>query len=484
MRAGTKLVLLMMFALLGVTSLSAQSEPLTVTGEAEVLFPEAIRFSASVDVEIDSLSGAVLVIAPTGLDEVRVEVLLPSGEDDPPEGIAYLWSPPDQDPPDLFSEIGYRWEIETLDGRRADFDGVLEFSDPRQPWLRVIDRTESIQLALPDGFVPERQLHDLLDLLNVNVGDLPSLRWAVYADVSPQCERSQEDDSLVAVAPQSGVSAPCRSGRAEVVYASSGYALIDLPGAGADALLERIVRAAYEPHWAGKDVPAWFIGGLADFYDPALKVEDLERLRRANRGGSLLPLAALNAEAPADPETAALWRAQRYSLVLYLADQVGFAGLFELARVPGANFEATLAERVGAPSGLLIAWEGWLFSRAAEAAYLLTPYQAPTATPPPPSPTAPPTATRTPSATPTPVLTLTHTVTAFPTVTPSHTPTAAPPTVTPRPPGSLRTPVPDQPTQNALVDVLARTDTRIALVTALLALVLILLIVTIRLDRR
>lgn len=69
-------------------------------------------------------------------------------------------------------------------------------------------------------------------------------------------------------------------------------------------------------------------------------------------------------------------------------------------------------------------------------------------------------------------------------MTPSHTPTAAPPTVTPRPPGSLRTPVPDQPTQNALVDVLARTDTRIALVTALLALVLILLIVTIRLDRR
>jgi hypothetical protein len=260
--------------------------------------------------------------------------------------------------------------------------------------------------------------------------------------------------------------------------------LVDLEGAGGDALLEQVVRAAYASHWAGKAVPDWFAGGLAEFYNPALKVEDLERLRRAGRGGALLPLSALNADAPTDPETSALWRAQRYSLVLYLADRLGYEGLYELARVPAADFEAALTERVGPSASVLIAWESWVFSRAAEAAYLLTPYQVPTATPLPPTATARPTETRTPSATPTPAMTLTRTATPFPTVAPSHTPTPAPPTMTPRPPGSLRTPIPDQPAQNAVVELLARAETRIILITALLALVLILLIVTIRLDRR
>jgi hypothetical protein len=484
MRAPTKFALLLMLALLGAIPLGAQSEPLTVTGEAEVLFPEAIRFSASVDAEIDSLSGAVLVIAPAGRDELRVDVTLDSGDDESSDVMEYLWPLPEQDPPEIFTEIRYRWEIEADDGRRGEVEGALDYNDPRQTWTHAADRTGAIQIALPADLSLEGRLQDLYDLLGANLPELPVLRWVVYDDVSPQCDRSPEDDSPVVVGLQSGTSLPCRPERAEALYEAGGYMLVDLEGAGGDALLEQVVRAAYASHWAGKAVPDWFAGGLAEFYNPALKVEDLERLRRASRGGALLPLSAVDADAPTDPETSALWRAQRYSLVLYLADRLGYEGLYELARVPAADFEAALTERVGPSASVLIAWESWVFSRAAEAAYLLTPYQVPTATPLPPTATARPTETRTPSATPTPAMTLTRTATPFPTVAPSHTPTPAPPTMTPRPPGSLRTPIPDQPAQNAVVELLARAETRIILITALLALVLILLIVTIRLDRR
>ncbi len=196
-------------------------------------------------------------------------------------------------------------------------------------------------------------------------------------------------------------------------------------------------------------MPAWFASGLAQLHHLRAQPMALELVRAAVRTGSHYALAELADDLPseADYQARALWEAQSYLLVLYLADRYGAGAPFDLAQnIPADDdgFAGALAALGGEDVDALWAgWNRWLFSPAAENAAGWTPYLLTT-----PTPTATPTATPLPptaTATHTPTITPTPTSTALvdqprPPVVAQLTPTRRrPPTNTPLPPGSLPT---------------------------------------------
>jgi hypothetical protein len=321
----------------------------------------------------------------------------------------------------------------------------LSGSAPRTP-------TPAPRLMIDNGYVTRLrgQLQPIYDLLAANTGGKPSFNFLVYTGrLTPDCDLNSKGEP-VAISVPSGASIPCDPVLAPIVLQASGYDVVQSPATAINNLLqpltEYMTRQFYAPLWAGKNVPNWFVVGLARFYDPSTKANLFPGLVTAARSERLLPLSAMAAPPGADPD---LWEAQSYGMTLYLADQLTVPGLFKFARDigSGASFDETYQAALGKPSTSLLAdFSSWLFSDRAGEAFGVSAYQAAT-----PTPTATPTATasNTPTATATPTITLTPTVTGTLSPTPppkrieTQTPTAfASPSITPRPMSDLFTPTP------------------------------------------
>jgi hypothetical protein len=256
-------------------------------------------------------------------------------------------------------------------------------------------------------------------------------------------------------------------------------------GASAEDLITaKLVREFYTPLWNGKAVPEWFLAGLEQLYSPTPKNPLLSPVQQAARAGTLLTLPEMELA-----DESALWRAQSFGMMLYLFDQLGMRGVFDLARVDAEDFPTAYESAIDTPlTALIPAWSQWIFSRSAESLYGITPYQPPT---PLPSPTLTPSTTRRPTLTPSPTFTPSlaatptprgvRTYTPPPTVTPSETLPPPPPTVTPRPPGSLQ---PLTPTPTALQVTLSQPGVQAGAITFLLLLLGLLVFVFIRLGNR
>ncbi len=303
------------------------------------------------------------------------------------------------------------------------------------------------------------------DLLAVNTGRQPRIHLLVLDDgVLPGCTRPEagEGVTLVEETPE-----PCAVSADDL----GGYALLE-PAPG-ETLERALAWALLERFYPLAEFPAWFASGLADFYAPSPKAERLLQLRNAARSNRLFSLAALEQSNP-DP----LWQAQSYGMILYILDRVGVGELFALAG-DVQDFPAAYQRHVGeAYTALLPNWQNWIFTRAAETAHGITPYQAPTLMP---TATPPPTETltATPAPTITPTVLTTSTRQRAPTVTPSHTPTPYPATVTPRPPGSpllVPTEVPAAP----LTVGLSQFNPVILLIALLLILILVYVVLSYR----
>jgi hypothetical protein len=318
-------------------------------------------------------------------------------------------------------------------------------------------------------------------LLEANTGRSLEAHLLIYP-FDPGCTPGDNPDTRIARG-QSGATVLCDAGIAEAVLA--GYELLFLQPdiTPEDLAVSTLVRAAYAPLWDGKGVPFWFADGLAQFYAPTPKNAFLPPVQQAARDNRLLSLAEMNAEAQAT-----LWRAQSLGMILYIADKIGYRGLYDLARVD-ADFSSAYEDALGTPlSSLLPAWQQWIFSRNAELVYGITPYSPPTPTPtdtpiPSPTPTVSPTASMTPTPTPAPTHTPrgVRTFVPAPTVTPSTTPTPLPPTITPRPPGSLPT---ITPTPTALQIAVAQPGVQAGVVAFLIVLLGLLVFLFIRLGNR
>jgi hypothetical protein len=293
-----------------------------------------------------------------------------------------------------------------------------------------------------------RGLSPIYDLLAINSSQKPSLNALIYP-FTPGCVQNAKGDS-VAISPITHIEIPCDATLAAIIFRASGYVVIQTESAGLNvmqaALVDYATRQFYETAWRGKNVPAWFQMGLAQFYTPGLKTRYVPLLTSAGRSGKLLSLEQMSA-AP-NQTNADLWQAQSYGMTMYIAGQVGVQGLFDLARnvSQSDSFAAAYEKATGKPLAALPSdFQTWIFTDAGSSAFAFTPYQAATATPTQ-TDTPTPIATAVPSETPTftltPTVTGVHTVTPYPTRTATRTPTPLPPTITPRPPGSLDTPTP------------------------------------------
>ncbi len=457
-------------------------------GAAEIIFPAAIRFTVNLTIPASEVASATLTLTPEGGDPLVIPVDLASAILNPDAAtadLAYLWTIPVDDLPPLFGQIEYSWSLTSTDGSTGTLDDLLVYADPHADWVRTVDPTGRFSLTAPRSMeLDPASLRQVYDLLRRNTGS--SRTYNLLLDDTPAYCTQRDDGTSYVSGEQSGVIVDCSDGIEAAVFA--GYDRLIVPaGAGAEAFaVATLVDAAYAPLWQDKSVPAWFVAGLEQFYDPANKYALLLPVQQAARQRTLYSLPALE---PSSSDT--LGQAQSYAQVLYVVDQVGVSGLIDLARINASDFATAYEQAVGQPiSALVPAISQWIFTRAAEAAFGVTPYQSPTDIPTatrtsPPTPF--PTITLTPS--PAPTLTFTPSVTprgirtyvAPPTVTPSTTATALPPTLTPRPPGSLPTPT---PIPSALQVAVSQPGVQAGLVTFLLLLLALLLFLYIRLGNR
>lgn len=423
----------------------------------EVIFPQAVRFSIVLARPASELASVVVAIRLEGRSALAFELDRQAAVvSEPYSELAYVWDFPASTPPRLFSTIRLEWQVVTRDGETARVSDELIFTDQRVPWVRLEGTPISLMLPAdglesPDAVLGRlsRELQPVYELLAANTGRTESFNAMVYAGIPPGCGWTDMDEPL-AVGPVSGLELPCDPAKAEAIFQNDAITIVESLSNGYNdvraALVDTLVRQSYG--W--RNVPDWFAAGLSAFYAPAPRPADLPRLIAAARSGTLFTLAEMTRRAvEADP---ALWQAQSYGLVVYIASQIGVPGLFDLARaaIEAESFEAALQSALNKSlTALLADWERWIFTAQAAGAFNFTPYQPPTATP---TPTVTATATRTPTptltptplpptATPTP-FGFAPTATLLPTARPTRTPTLAPATVTPRPPGSLNTPTP------------------------------------------
>jgi hypothetical protein len=526
-----KRLLLFLCCFLSVLSAAAQDatpEPnqgYILNAGAEIFFPQAVRFEVNVNLPADALNSAVLVVHPEGRSAVTIPVDISQNTvlKDPFARLSYTWTLPRDNPPRLFQNITFTWQLRSRDQGSAEFTNHVQFSDARVGW--VTDTAGPISLTLPmiaidragqavasqaqvaptliatakpqlastsaaatiapvqggassasqgnsaplSGSAPRTptpmprltidrgyaarlrgQLQPIYDLLAANTGGKPSFNFLVYTGrLTPDCDLNSKGEP-VAVSPQSGASIPCDSVLAAIVMQASGYDVVQSPASAISSLLqpltEYMTRQFYAPLWAGKNVPNWFVVGMAQFYNMSTKANLLPGLVTAARSDRLFPMTAMAAPPGADPD---LWAAQSYGMTLYLADQLTVPGLYKFARDIGtaASFDEAYQSALGKSSGALLTdFSNWLFSDRAAGAFTVSAYQAATATP-----TATPTATASNTATPTatPTITLTPTVTGTLSPTPPQKQVAtqrptliASPSITPRPMSDLFTATP------------------------------------------
>ena len=459
-----------------------------VSGDAEILFPEAIRFSVNLTIPATSLTSASLTITPEGHKPITIlvnaiQTALVYWE--PTGRIVYYWHIPLDDPLPLFSNVSYQWSFTAADGSVGTLNDSFTFSDPRVDWARSVDTKNQFSIAVP------RPLNSLLDsalqvnaLLRKTTSPTFHENIVLYDGLTPDCIPSTDNPKQLVVLSKDDKSIPCTDGITDALFRN--YRLLERP-TGADPedfLLGTLVQDAYSSLWKDKAVPAWFSDGLTQFYAPTLKSDLLAPAQQAARSGGLF-----NLEAMRTAQTTALWRAQSFGMVLYIADKITPQGLFDLARVNASDFTAAYQAAMGTSlSALIPAWQQWIFTRTAESVYGITPYQPATQTP-----TITPTASDTPSPSPTwtltpspsPTLTETpfgvRTYVPAPTVTPSDTLPPPTPSVTPRPPGSLPTAV---PTPTAFQETVAQPGFQAGVGTFLVLVLVLLVFLFLRLGNR
>jgi hypothetical protein len=344
----------------------------------------------------------------------------------------------------------------------------------------------------PDTAVIEQVLRDMgtiYDFLSENTGLSPSLNVLVYTNsLPPGCVQNGEGQS-VAIGPVSGVEIPCDSTLASIIIRTSGYDLVESNSDSLNgikkALTAYLTDEFYASLWAGKEVPAWFASGLAQFYTPGLKVTSYPPLLTAARNDNLFSLDMFD-EGPSSSEDLDLWQAQSYGLILYIADQIGVPRLFALARdiQDAETFADAYQSALNKPITALVSdFKNWVFTDQAASAFEVDIYQPATFTP-----TPSRTPTFTPTFTPTPTLTLTFTATVTgvltntptATFTPSSTPTPEPPTPTPRPPGSLNTPTPVPPQTINPVNALSNPVVALGILTVGLVVIAVIALILMR----
>ncbi|MBK8021398.1 MAG: hypothetical protein IPK19_08175 [Chloroflexi bacterium] len=485
------LVLTMAFHATDARTLAQINDELILAASADVLFPQAICFAIQLEVTAADVAESELRIEVDGQADRIFDVDPRTAAmvfEEPEARLRTLWIFSAEDAPELNDTITYRWDIRLTDGRTAQVDGAITFEDPRESWVEVQGPAERFLIVMPRRYARSGiDFSALYDLFRANTSAEPAVQWWIYPPaLEPGCQRIAQDngaDRLVATTANVDQTIDCD---AEALrWVSQGWSVVQVPAEETlDVFVGKLmIDAFYGAGWEGKQVPDWFREALGRLYSSTTQSVLLTEARSAARQGRLLPL-----EAMAETQETPTWQAQSYGLLAWLIDRIGVLGIFRLANVvAGASDFATAFEQVTGQSleGLIPAYEQWIFSREAEVAFGVSPFQAPT---PAPTATNTPTETRSPtpvstdspSATPTAEIVPTRTTAPTATRLPSATPLA--PSATPRPPGSLQTPTPvPVPREPSLLD---QPNFRMVTLGVLLVLLIVLVALLLRSGRR
>lgn len=435
--------------------------------EAVSLYPAALRFDLTIGRSADQIQSVILTVEIEGqpLDIIEIDVeedTLGSGDF---VELVYLYELSTGNAPPFLSVVEYSWLVSLVeDENQVDVPGALLFSDPRFQWDEVEDEAIDVTLIFPaDALDASNVLDDLrpvYDLLDQSTDRGTAFQFLLFPDDVPRNPCSlNENDELTITEPRTETDLICENAVLAQIFAERDATPVNVDFSDSEAtnrqFLEQMIPSFYNDLWNNPTVPEWFKTGLLNFYLPVARFGDLALLRSAARGNRLVTLDQLPASEPA------LRDAQSNGIVIFLADRFGVQTLFDFANATGdaESFNALYEETFGSTLDSLVpSVSSWLFTRSAESAFNYTPYQPTTQTPTPtesltPFPSTP---TNTPTATAT--ITPTATVTGFlsatplPSLTPSLTNTPRPPSITPRPAGSLldptATPIPSQGSSN------------------------------------
>jgi hypothetical protein len=429
-------------------TLDVTTDRLLFAPQVEVAFPAGVRFYIRVIARSEAIVSARLTLeransAARTIDLDLATTATRTGNIEEFTDLEYIWQITSDEVPRFFETINFRWSIRTAE-EVSTASGQFEFNDARLLWETARTSGDAMTVSLP----LERGLTRLIDvmqpvadLLETNFGPLQPAAFIVYSsDIDPTGCEEGEDDATVAFT-LSGIAIPCtEDDLATSIFAASelevvrvgNYTQSDMQNALTAALFDRTYRAL----WAEQQVPEWFAFGLTRIIAPTSSVDLLAIAQDATRSNRLLSLSEM-ATVPDEATALRDWQAQSLAMTLYIADQIGYTALFDLAQALQTRELSTLySQRSGQSiNALMPAFRDWLFTTQAEGAFRASVYAEATHTPAPRPTQTPFPATRTPrpqpSETPIPTITLT------PSPRPTSTPTAS---VTPRPPGSLATP--------------------------------------------
>lgn len=461
-----RLIVILLFAVLGgLLPLHAQNTSTVMQLREEVIYPMAIRLTATVPTSEDQITASRLYIIIDGEERDAVthdvaEVIVPQPPPPTPRPdqprptpvnetqLDYIYPLSAADPFPLFTPIQIIWEVTLESGIVMSAERRFTFEDQRLIWRYNPDPQAHLSTYYSVG-VHDRvnpvlaEVRGRYDALAAATGQTPHFEWILYLGIEPPgCVDA--DGTLLAVGPFSGYRLECREANARALLREAGLTAIRPPEDAdlTDYLYDILWHGFVDPLWDQAEVPAWFEDATRRFFEPTSKLTSLAPAIAAARTDSLFSLAEV--ENPPSNLDETVYAAQTYGMVAYMISRVGREGVYQLMREVG-NYD-TFAEAYQAVIGesltrIVQNWQTWIFTNNAASYYAITPYSASTPTPMPTS-----TATITPTATQTPTITPTATPTQptpIPTVTPSRTPSPLPPTNTARPPGSLDpTPIP------------------------------------------
>ena len=408
--------------------------------ETTLNFPVDVVFNAAVGFPPDQLQGLTLRYSVEGQPEVVVNFPgdIPYEIADTFTSARYTWVFTAETAPLIFGDVNYTWQATTADGTTFETSDSFLFQDERAQWRRSDTGLTNLELVAPTRGINfnvheiDAELRPVYERLSTETGATPLLRYFIYPTSLPfACDLNDEGEPEIGkFVDGSTLNIICDLEQTRAFYTSSGYIVLEnLDEIDVESFIADWVPLFYANAWAEASIPAWFLEGLARFYN-----EDTDNVlnnsRRTLRTGSPLSLQAMSS-IPEDETTRIIWEAQAYGMLIYTARLAGVEAVFELAQTIGEydNFQAAFDSVIGQPlSSLIPAWETWVFSSQADRDYVYRIYQPATLTPSP-TPTItntplPPTATDTPTATNTP---------RPPTRTPTITPVPLTPTPTPLP---------------------------------------------------
>ncbi len=414
--------------------------------------------------------------------------------------VVYTYTPNDPAAlPDPMTTIPYTWTLTLDDGATGTVEGEFFYADARFEWEPVLEEwmtlytyTESVNISFL-----QRALRTFNEQLRIDSQSTPLFRFVLYEPGDDYCEDAEAASSPIDPAlnplaatlsalPTSALPTPaidfeatrgptrtptptpppatpdvlplCRPEEVEQLYRAAGiiplrrhtYNMLELQSDIAREMAEQTWRDLWGTAKADM-VPAWFVDGLAQLYEPRAHAAEMIAAESAVRSGTEFSLAAMST-LPSDADEMATptgftpqidpWHAQSVSMVLFLVDEYGPDAHARVARaiVEQDSFDLAMIDQTGFDAAENYArWREWISRPVADELRSWHPYL-------PPSPT--PTLSRTPLPTFTPSIAPAATETPFPTqfgvpaqgapvpFDPTPVPTPRPPTNTPRPPAT------------------------------------------------